>query len=99
MRGQGSTPWASAVTDPEVVEGPGCEPGFRRFESARSPSRSPSLERTTALRSGDFGSPVFGCSHPFEGGGPDSVTLSRECGGTHDDLLNREAMFESSARR
>ncbi len=25
------------VTDPEEVEGPGCDPGARRFESARSP--------------------------------------------------------------
>jgi len=25
-------------------------------------------QQTTALRSGDFGSPVLGCSHPFEGG-------------------------------
>jgi histidinol dehydrogenase len=30
-------------------------------------------QETTALRSGDFGSPVLGCSHPFEGGGIEKV--------------------------
>ena len=43
----GSTPIPSAVTDPEVVEGPGCEPGRKRFESARSPCLASVMDGTT----------------------------------------------------
>jgi DNA-binding MarR family transcriptional regulator len=33
-------------------------------------------QEATALRSGDFGSPVLGCSHPFEGGGYGVAAIS-----------------------
>ena len=53
----GSTPPSSTVTEAEVVEAPGCDPGGSRFESGRSP-QSNTAPSGLIWRSDGFHKPV-----------------------------------------